>query len=1003
MRIHLLGPFEVCDGDVAVPLGGPKPSGLLALMALQPGRAVSTDRIVDALWGDSPPTGVRNQVQVYVSGLRRALADHGGGPALLTRGGGYQLDLPPGSRDLDDFEDAVSGAELAMAKGRLEEASARLHEALAIWRGSPLHGLDLPFVAAAAAELAESHLAARQRCIDVDLRLGRHPELLPQLTALVAEDPLHEGFRLRIMLALYQAGRPAEALAAYREGRRVLVAELGIEPGAPLRAMEEAILSGLPPSQLAERVLRPAPGGRSRPPRQLPPDVPWLVGRESELDAAASALAGTGPSVTLVTGQPGAGKTAFAVHLAHLVEDRYPDGQLFAELRGAHPQPASPYDVLGSFLRVLGLAPTAVPHRLDERVVAYRTLTARRRVLVLLDDAADESQVRPLLPAGAGFGVLATSRDCLAGLTGHRVPLGVLSRDQALALLGSGVGAHRVAAEPDSAEAIIAVCGRLPLAVRIAAARLTARPNWRLARLAQRLRDQRGRLDELAAGDLAVRASLALSYQGLDERRAAVFRGLGLLDVESFPAWVAAALLELEVDEAERAVESLVDVHLLEAVGESRYQFHDLVRLYARERADREDSAAARDAAVRRVGSAYLHLASRCGGDLGSDFLGLVDYSSRGWALPDHAAATLISDPLAWFDGERAAVSSIVDHTIEHGAHELAGELAAALARLFEARSSFDDWRRTHERALAAVRIHGGRHTITAALLRNLGELHTIQDRYDLAATSFEEALAEAAAAGEPAYRAAALAGLGYVCRLLGRYDQALSCFEQGRLLAEDLGNPRGVAYAVNGCGAVYLERGALPIARLCFEEALTRSTAIDYLPGVATALRGLGHVRRVSGQARAAAGYYERARDVAKQLDNVLFDAHAAEWLGDVWLDQGRQDEAQPLLAWCLSVFRSMGNRFGEASTLRTLARAHLAAGRLDQARECALTALATWQRIQSPYWCADTLEVLALVHEQGGDHGAAAQARNQARTLRTGCGIDASPSSVRRSTVPY
>ncbi|GAB1645803.1 BTAD domain-containing putative transcriptional regulator [Krasilnikovia sp. MM14-A1259] len=988
MRIHLLGPFEVRAGDMAVALGGPKPSGLLALLALQPGRAVSTDRIVDALWGDDPPAGVRNQVQVYVSGLRRALADHGGGPVLLTRPGGYQLDLPAGARDVDDFDDAVSGAERALANGQPEEASARLHEALALWHGSPLRGLDLPFVAAAAAELAESHLAARQRCIDVDLRLGRHPELLPLLTALVAEDPLHEGFRLRIMLALYQAGRPAEALAAYREGRRALVAELGIEPGAALRAMEEAILSGMPPSHLTERVLDPAPRGRPRPPRQLPPDVPWLVGREPELAGAAAALAGTGPSVTLVTGQPGAGKTAFAVHVGHRVEGRYPDGQLFAELRGAHPQPASPYDVLGSFLRVLGVPPPAVPQGLDERVVAYRTLTARRRVLVLLDDAADEGQVRPLLPSGAACGVLVTSRDCLAGLTGHRTPLGMLTRDQALALLGSGVGAHRVAAEPDSAEAIIAICGRLPLAVRIAAARLVARPNWRLARLAQRLRDQRGRLDELAAGDLAVRASLGLSYQGLDGRRAAAFRALGLLDVESFPAWVAAALLGIEVDVAERAVESLVDVHLLEAVGESRYQFHDLVRLYARERAEQEDSAAVRDAAVRRVGSAYLDLASRCGGDLGSDFLGLVDYSCRGWVLPDDAATTLIGDPLAWFDGERAAVGSVVDQAIEHGAHELAGELAASLARLFEARSCFDDWRRTHERALAAVRLHGGRNTITAALLRNLGELHTIQDRYDLAAASFEEALAEAA--GEPAYRAAALAGLGYVCRLLGRYDRALSCFEQGRLLAEDLGNPRGVVYAVNGCGAVYMERGALPVARLCFEEALARSTAIDYLPGVATALRCLGHVHRVSGEAGAAAGYYERARGVAQQLDNVLFDAHAAEWLGDVWLDQGRQDEAQRLLAWCLSVFRSAGNRFGEASTLRTLARAHLAGGRLGQARQCALTALTTWRRIQSPYWCADTLDVLAQVHDHGGDRGAAAQARQEAQTLRTGCGIN-------------
>ncbi|WP_412740593.1 BTAD domain-containing putative transcriptional regulator [Krasilnikovia sp. MM14-A1259] len=1009
ISVRLLGPVELQVSGQVMNLGPPKRRAVFAALAVDAGRPVSTGTLVDRVWDEAPPAEARNALYAHILHIRRVLAaatKAGGTTVQLTRcAGGYRVDIDRDTVDLHRFRRLAEQAHHSRPSD--DERVVALREALGLWRGTPLAGLPGSWAARVREGCRQQHVDALLALARAELRLGNHETVITQLTDVLPDYPTVEPLTVTLMRALHTAGRTPEALDHYLGIRQRLVDGLGVEPGPELQALHQALLRGEPVEQHDRRPpAGPAPEepvpGRTAP-AMLPLDVSCFAGRADELARLDAVLAGadrpsTTPAICVISGTAGVGKTAFAVHVAHRVADRYPDGQLFVELRGAHSRPAEPYDVLGSFLRVLGVPPLAIPEGLDERAMVYRSLTARRRVLVLLDDAADEGQVRPLLPASPTCAVVVTSRERLAGLAGHRVSLGVLPRHEALALLGSGVGAERVAAEPDAADAIVTVCGRLPLAVHIAAARLVVRPDWRLARLAQRLHDQRGRLDELAAGDLAVRTSLSLSYQGLDEPRAEAFCGLGLLDLESFPAWVAAALLGIEVDDAERVVESLVDVHLLETVGESRYQFHDLVRLYAREQAEKQAGAVPRDTAVRRAASAYLDLARRCGGALGSDFLGLVEHPSRRWALPEHAATALTADPLAWFDGERTAAGSVVDQAISHGEPELAGELAAALATLFEARNCFDDWRRTHERALAALRADGGRHTITAALLRNLGELHTIQDRYDLAATYFEEALTEA---DEPAYRAAAIAGLGYVSRLLGRYDRALSCFEQGRLLAEKLDNPRGVAYAVNGCGTVYLERGTLSIARLCFEESLARSTAIDHLPGVATALRGLGHVHRLGGQGGVAAGYYERARSVAHQLDNVLFDAHAAEWLADVWLDQGRQDDAQQLLAWCLSIFRSLGNRFGEASTLRTLARVHLAGWELDQARECALTALATWRRIQSPYWSADTLDVLAEVHEQGGDRTAAAEARLEAQTSRTACGITVNPRLVHRSAV--
>ncbi|MGH8933057.1 MAG: AfsR/SARP family transcriptional regulator [Egibacteraceae bacterium] len=624
-RLRILGPVEIHFDDGPLTLGGPKQRTLVAVLAIRANRVVPTCQLIDALWDDAPPSTAIDQLHNHMSMLRRALDQGAAGAGrgiVVTRPPGYMLRVEPGQLDLDEFSLWTRRAREARAAGRLQVASDCWRTALGLWRGPALGGASGRAVSAEAARLEEQRLAALEERIEADLTLGRHGELVGEIVSLVAMQPLRERLRGQLMLALYRTGRQADALAVYHQGREALASELGLDPGQELRGLEQRILAD-DPDLLGATEAVPMTSHPTVPvPAQLPPDIADFTGRTKDTgmvcDLLRSNREARAPStavvVSVVTGKAGIGKTALAVHVAHRLRGRFPDGQLYVDLRGTESLPLDPGDALVRFLLLLGVEKAVVPDGVEERSALYRTQLAGRQVLVLLDNAVTEAQVRPLLPGSGSCGVIVTSRARLTGLDGARTAdLDVLESGQAVELLGRIAGPERVAVAPEAARMIVRLCDHLPLAVRIAGTRLATRPYWPLARLAERLTDERRRLDELTIGDRAVRPGLAHSYQQLTEDQRRCFRRVGLLATPTFTSRAAAALLEVPLSTAEELLDGLVQVQLLGIArrargGHVRYRVHGLPRAYARERAETEDSTFDRDAALTRAGAPAARL-----------------------------------------------------------------------------------------------------------------------------------------------------------------------------------------------------------------------------------------------------------------------------------------------------------------------------------------------------------------------------------------------------------
>ncbi|HVV22457.1 MAG TPA: BTAD domain-containing putative transcriptional regulator, partial [Pseudonocardiaceae bacterium] len=587
LRFALLGQVRVWRDSAAVDVGTPQQQAVLAMLVLRAGHPVDLDELVDGVWGGDPPRTAVGTVRTYASRLRAGLGD----TVLRTVGRGYLLDVPAGAIDVSVFERDVHAARMSKAAGHLTKAAELLRSALALCNGRPLFGVPGPYADAMRDRLAERRLQVLHDRVDVDIALGRHEQLVGELTGLCAEFPLREEFRAQLMLVLYRSGRPAEALSVYADTARLLADELGVDPGPELAKLHERIL------RLDDTLVEPHADTVVRP-AQLPADTADFTGRRqvvADLTAVLGERRGSSVVVSAVAGIGGIGKTSLAVHVAHAAVGGFPDGQLYANLRGARAEPAEPAVVLAGFLRALGVADSAVPDGVDERAALYRSVLADRRVLVVLDDARDVRQVRPLLPGSASCAVIVTSRSRLATLPAtRRVDLDVLEPDEAVALLSRIAGAERVAAEHGAALALVCSCGLLPLAVRIVGARLAARSSWTVASMASRLACERDRLAELRADDLDVAACFRLGYDQLDPVAARAFRLLAVPDVPDIGLPAAAAALDLSEREAVAALERLVDLAMLESVGSDRYRYHDLLRLFARMEAERRDSPADR-------------------------------------------------------------------------------------------------------------------------------------------------------------------------------------------------------------------------------------------------------------------------------------------------------------------------------------------------------------------------------------------------------------------------
>lgn len=605
MEFRVLGPIEVVADHGVVPVEGVKGKTALAALLLAHGRVVSDAQLSDVMWGPKPPTTVHQQIYSYISRLRKLVTPE---TIIVRKSPGYVLRRGTAGFDCADFNRLASQGYADLRRENYEDAAEHLGAALSLWRGPALADVTDYLAAAELTRLEEARMAALEGRFEADLALGRHGAVVTELSGLVDAHPLRERLRAQLMTALCRCGRQADALAVYRRGRQVLADEIGVDPSSALNDVFQAILASdeeLTSPRVPPQTIRGGMWRRTRP-AMLPADLADFSGRERALLRVRQELRGNasnGPVV--ITGMAGAGKSALAVHAAHALSQDFPDGQLYVDLEGMGRHPKDPCDVLEWFLQALGEPEGEVPPSHEERVQLYRSVVAAGRFLILLDHAADEQQVRPLLPGGSRSRVIVTSRSRLSALAGTSVvDLDGFEQSEALALLAAVVGEQRVTAEPRAAEYLVALCERLPLAVRVVAARLAAKPHWSLSQMVARMAaEERGsRLDQMRLSDLNVRASVEQSYLRLDEVSQKLLCCLALMRAPEAPPWAAAAVLGIADTEAQDLLETLVDARMLTARrtddGSVRYVLHPLVRLFAAERGGGEHHASERLSAV---------------------------------------------------------------------------------------------------------------------------------------------------------------------------------------------------------------------------------------------------------------------------------------------------------------------------------------------------------------------------------------------------------------------
>ncbi|MFJ9784884.1 BTAD domain-containing putative transcriptional regulator [Amycolatopsis sp. NPDC101161] len=957
LTIRVLGPLEVTASGRVIPLGGPKPRLLLAALALQPNVVVSADVLVEVLWPESAPRSAAANIRTYVHSLRRRFAeiDPDLGDRISSRASGYLLTASPEELDHLAFTALAGEAREALDRADAESALKLLDRADALWRGEVLEGLPHDHSwGATVARLTELRLSVQEQRLRARIDLGRGGEAVAELRGLVTEHPLREELWAQLIVALRAAGRTADAVEAYESAERVLREELAAEPGARLRELRATLVSETAPAVRAAEFV---------PVCQLPLDLPDFTGRDDVLREVVGLLreradSGT-PAVVVLSGAPGVGKSALAVRVAHAVRDDFPDGQLHVDLAGTSSSPRAPMGVLAELLRALGIPDAGLPREPAERSALLRSRLAGRRMCVVLDDAGSAAQVRPLLPGAGACAVLVTSRIRLPGLAGAKpVDVDLLPEAEGARLLKGIVGAERVAAEPESAAAILRQCGHLPLAIRVAGAKLTHRPGWTLRLLADRLHDEHRRLDELRVGDLAVRASVTLSYDLLPMSAATAFRGLGLLGPVQFPPWAVAAVLGRR--DAEDVLDVLVDGHLVELVGsdsagQPRYRLHDLLRVYAVELAEQSDAAKTR-AGLRRVLEGYLALALEAAGRMPLHFFGM--YRDEELPRPEVPADVLPDDPAAWFAAERHTSVAAVSLAASHGFDDLAWQLASALTPYFDLRGHQDDWQSTHTIALEAARRTGSLRA-EAIVQRNRGQYLLYQDEYAGSRVAFAESKALFERVGDAQGVAIALTGLATILRIDGEDDLALDhCHEALKLFAEE-GDPNGEAVARLGAGAVWMSRGCYAAAKRWFTDALELSAAIGDRHREAHAYKRLGLLFQHQGNLAAAREHVDQAIAIFTELGDDHCVGYANQNLGELCLHSGDFAHAQLLLVNSLSVHRRNGDRRSEAEVSQLLGELHRALSQPERSRDYSERALAIWRELSSrPPEAVETVE---------------------------------------------
>ncbi|WP_117209983.1 AfsR/SARP family transcriptional regulator [Allorhizocola rhizosphaerae] len=896
LEIRLLGPLEVAVDGEPVRFTG-RPAVLLLVLAISAGRIVSLDRLATALWGEALPDNPRASVQTVVNRLRRLV----GADRIETHPTGYLLRAEPDEVDAQHFLNLLH---LASSTSDTLEEHSLLTEALTLWRGTPFEGMRSAWLAdSEARQLVERYLTAVERRSDLDLAAERHDGLVVQLQSLISRYPLRESLWVRLLSVLDATGRRAEALEHYETVRRRLADELGADPGPQLRAMhtrllaEEAPMTPVQPDAGRERLL----------PRQLPIEVAEFVGREKLLATMDGVLGdATSPLViTAIGGAAGIGKTALAVHWAHRVVHWFPDGQLYANLRGFDPSgsPRPPEEVLRGFLDALGVRPQQIPAGLEAQAGLYRSLLATRRMLVVLDNARDAEQVRPLLPGSPGSQVLVTSRDRLTSLVaveGARpLVLDTLSTEEAWQLLERRLGIQRVTADPQATEGIIRRCAGLPLALAVVAARAIERPESSLATLTGELDGARADLDAFAAfadSDpvIDVRSVFSWSYRTLSAATARLFRLLSVHPGPDVSPPAAAAIAGLPLAETRTALRELIAAHLINEPVAGRYTVHDLLRAYSAELAEQLDADIERRDALLRMLDHYVH----------------SGYSAAMLLYPQRQPITL-SPPgpgvypeefadhhhaMSWCVAEHPVLLGVVERAAAEGLDAHAWRMAWALTDALDRHGHWQDMITTQLVAIQATR-RLGEHSAQAQAHRDIARAYGILGRYDDAHTHLAMALELYIGIGDRIGEANTHRNISRILELQGRLSEAIGQMRQAMDLCHTAGDRVGQARALNGLSWYHSMLGEYEQALVYGEHALRLHRAVGNLYGQAATLDSLGVAHHHLGHRGEAVACLRAALELMRDRGDRYIEAEVLTHLGDAHDKAGAADAARA--AW--------------------------------------------------------------------------------------------------------